>query len=221
MSNEVEKRSKILDDLEALEICDRRTNELVERANSTFGLLSSIPMLCRELCIYREVCPLAQDGIQPVGERCPIETDLVKGMFVSYCRDLGINPDVDKVEAALIKDLCVVEVQAFRATKLMGFRDFIEQNVTAVNPNNGEVYYKDDLHISVTWTEKLINQKIKILDTLVATPYSRLKATGKMDKGNLSSTLSKYKIHSLNIVPQEDIEAQEYEIGKYTEEEEC
>ena len=220
MSREVETRSKILDELEALQIADDRTAQLVEMSNSTYGMLASVPMVCRENCIYREICPLVTDGIAPYGDRCPIEVDLIKSMFVHYCRDLGINPDFDKVEAALVKDLCVIEVQAFRATKLMGFQDFIEQNVTAVNPATGEVYYKDDLHISVTWTEKLINQKIKVLETLVATPYARLKATGKLEKSNLSSTLSKYKIHALNIVPQDDVSHEEYEIGTYQEDEE-
>ena len=213
--NKIELRSTILDSLEALEIVDDRTRDLVKMSNSTYGLLSSVPMLCRDTCMYKEICPLAKEDIAPVGDRCPIEVDLIKSMFVAYCRDMAINPDTDKVEAALVKDLCVIEVQAFRATKLMGFKDFIEQSVTAVNPNNGEVYYKDDLHISVLWNEKLLNQKIRVLDALVATPYARLKATGRLDKSSVASKLSGYKAQTLNIMPREEYINEEYDIGSY------
>lgn len=209
-------RSNILDTLEEASLGTSAQAEIVKMHNSALGILSSVPMLCREECQYRQVCPLADERVDPVGERCPIEVDLLRSMFVSYCRELEINPDTDKIQAGLVKDLCVIELQAFRASKLMGFRNLVERSVDAVNPNTGEVYYKDSISVIAGWSERLLTQKLRVLEALAATPLVRLKALGSIDKTSILDKLSEMRDKlATQMMPYSNAKIDEYEIEAY------
>jgi hypothetical protein len=169
-------------------------------------------------CSYSEVCPIHQAELTSVGDRCPIETDLTRDMFVSYCQELMINPDYDKVQAGLVKDLCSVEIQALRANKLMSFKDFIVDVVDAINPRTGEVIYRKDLHIAILWSEKLINQKIRILDTLAATPIIKVKYQGGIKTETLQDKLLALRKQVEALMPKDETVAEAYQIDEWREE---
>ena len=216
MAEEVSIRSNILEELSSVKTSDSTQIDLVKQANSAYGLLSSIPMVCKtKNCPYASVCPLQRALVAVTGDRCPIEADLIKNMFVSYCRELDINPDYDKVQAGLVKDLCSVEIQAVRANKLMGFEDFIVDSVEAIDPSTGKVYFKKDLHIAVTWSERLLNQKIRILDTLAATPLIRAKYMGGEGKQTLLDKVNKLKARVEELMPKEEEESKVYEVDDW------
>lgn len=217
MSEELAVTSDIIEELKRSEPTEVR-QELVKQANSACGILSSIPMVCHlEKCPYSEVCPILQKGLVEEGERCPIETDLVRNMFIAYCQELSINPDIDKVQAGLIKDLCSVEIQAMRANKLMSYQDFLVNAVDAVNNRTGEVYYKKDLHIAVTWSERLLNQKMRILDALAATPLVKAKYLGGAKVDTLLDRMSALKERVDAISPTDDEEESTYDIEDWRE----
>lgn len=217
MTDELVIRSVILDELQETDIGDGLQEALVKRANSAYGLLSSIPMICKSNCSYRSVCPIAINNVIKEGSRCPIESDLIKSMFLSYCNELQINPDYDKVQAGLIKDLCSVEIQAFRANKLMSFEDFLVDAIDAINPANGEIYYRKDLHIAVTWSERLLNQKIRILETLAATPLIKVKYMGGDGKDTLQGRLAELKKMVEDRMPKDLTQQSSYEIANWSE----
>lgn len=213
MAEEVTVRSKVLDSLANTKTSDSSQIDLVKQANSAYGLLSSIPMVCKsDRCPYADICPLERALVTVEGDRCPIEADLLKNMFVSYCHELEINPDTDKVQAGLVKDLCSVEIQAVRANKLMGFEDFIVDAVDAIDPNTGKVYFRKDLHISVAWSERLLNQKIRILDTLAASPLTRAKYLGGEGKQALQDKVNKLKSQVEQLMPQDNSKSEVYDI---------
>lgn len=221
MSDEVVLRSTVLDELEKIETANDCQRELVKMTNSAAGLLSSVPMVCKtERCPYASGCPLYCEGVAIAGERCPIETDLVRAMFVSYCRQLEINPDYDKVEAGLVKDLCSVEIQALRANKLMSFENFLVEVVDAIDPATGDVYYKKDLHIAVSWSERLLNQKLRILESLVASPMAKLKYRGDSGIQDLQKKMGELKKRMESLMPSLKDEEEAYIISSYESHEE-
>lgn len=221
MANEIITRSNILDQLEKVEVLNCEQVEIVRMTNNAAGLLSSVPMICRvERCPYANGCELCAQNIVVFGERCPIELDLVRNMFISYCRQLMINPDVDKVEAGLVKDLCAVEIQALRANKLMSFGDFLVEVVDAIDPVTGDVHYKSDLHVAVAWSERLLNQKIRILDSLVATPMARLKYRGDTGVQGLQEKMAELKRKMEDLMPKTGGQREVFEIATYVEEDE-
>lgn len=193
MSEELVKSSVTLAELDSVDVsCEQK--DVVKSNNSAAGLLSSIPMLCRlESCPYSDGCALFAEGLVERGDRCPLELDLVKNMFVSYCRQLEINPDIEKIEAGLIKDLCSIEIQALRANKLMSFGEFLVDAIDAIDPVSGEVYYKKELHIAVSWSERLLSQKLRVLDALVASPLSRVKYKGETGNQSLQDRVAELK----------------------------
>jgi hypothetical protein len=189
--------------------------------NSAAGLLSSVPMICKaERCPYANGCLVYSEGLVVTGERCPLESDLVRSMFISYCRQLTINPDIDKVEAGLIKDLCSVEIQALRANKLMSFGDFLVEVVDAIDPVSGDVHYKSDLHVAVAWSERLLNQKLRILDALVASPVAKVKYRGDTGVQGLQEKMAELKRKMEDLMPKSSEEAEVYEIATYVHEDE-
>lgn len=213
MSEEIEARSTILEELGNTVIASNEKMAAVKQANSAFGLLSSIPMICRASdCPYSGVCPVYQGEFCRPGERCPIELDLVRNMFSSYCIELGINPDFDKIQAGLIKDLVSVEIQAIRANKVLSFGDFIVKVVDSINQRTGEVYYKDDIHVAMVWTERLLNQKIRILDTLAATPLIKMRYLGESKKDSLLDKISSLKKQVESLLPKVE-EEETYDIS--------
>ena len=212
-------RSQILEELECTDIGTGEQEAIVKRANSAYGLLSSIPMICRkDKCPYKDVCLIYLEGVAQECVRCPIETDLIKNMFISYCRELNINPDVDKVQAGLVKDLCSIEIQAFRANKIMSFEDFLIDAIDAINPATGEIYYRKDTHVAVTWSERLLNQKIRVLETLAATPLARIKYMGTSGKTTLQDKIAALKSDVEKLMPKEDVEDKIYDLQSWKEE---
>jgi hypothetical protein len=213
------KKSSILEELENIPTSNPSQQELVKQANSAFGLLSSIPMICRaDNCSYCESCPVHGAELAIEGNRCPIETDLVRNMFISYCNELNINPDTDKVQAGLVKDLCSVEIQALRANKVMSFADVIVDVVDSIDQRSGTVYYKKDLHIAVLWSEKLLAQKVKILDTLAATPLVKLRYEGGTKTESLLDRISSLKKKMEAMMPKDMTENETFDVEGWKEE---
>lgn len=219
MADEVAVRSTILEDLASIENSNERQENLVRQINSAYGLLASIPMICRtNSCPYAAVCAVNAAGAVELGERCPIEADLIRNMFISYCNELEVNPDIQKVQAGLIKDLCSIEIQAIRANKLMSYQDFIVEVVDSVNARTGEVYYKNDLHVAVTWSEKLLNQKMRILDALAATPLVKARFLGGTKTDVLMDRLAALKKSIEPLLPPDTTADSAFEIARYESE---
>lgn len=219
MSEELVIKSSIIEDLEKIEIASEQQEAIVRQSNSAYGLLSSIPMKCRgNQCPYASICPLLENGLAEIGSRCALEATMVRDMFVAYCTELDINPDVDKIKAGLVKDLCSVEIQALRANKLMSFSDFIVDAVEAINPVTGDIIYRDDLHIAVAWSERLLNQKIRILDTLAASPLVRAKYLGGLEKKSILDAMAEKRQLVEKMMQTDNSDEAEYEITDWREE---
>jgi hypothetical protein len=205
MANELIKRDSVMLSELAKEMePDEQRRTLVKRANSAYGMLSSIPMKCKtSKCPFAEACPLQEMDSCEEGERCPLESDMIREMFIGYCTELEVNPDIDKVQAGLIKDLCSVEVQALRASKLMSYGDLLVRVVDAINQRTGDVIYKDIVNEACVWSERLISQKIRILDTLAATPLVRAKYLGGDTKRTLQEILNEMRAAAEKVMPHE------------------
>jgi hypothetical protein len=217
MVDELIKRdSQMLADLAQEMEPDQQRRALVKKANSAYGMLSSIPMKCRAAdCHFAEACPLQEMELCEEGERCPLESDLVREMFIGYCIELAVNPDVDKIQAGLIKDLCSVEVQALRASKLLSYGDLLVRVVDAINQRDGTVYYKDIINEATTWSERLLAQKIRILDTLAATPLVRAKYMGGDTKRTLQDILSEMRAAAELAMPHEKTDDAVYDVESW------
>lgn len=148
---------------------------MVERENSAVGVMSSIPMRCKgPNCVYKASCPLLKKGLAPEGFPCSLELNLILSMFEGFCVELGVNPDENFIDSALIRDLCNVFIQEARVSKVLADEHFVIDNVLTVDRDNNVVYKKEP-HIAIFYSNKLHSKKLQILNSLLATREARVK----------------------------------------------
>lgn len=180
------KRSRVLQDLKSAKqnlfpktwtVSDRNNAiKMVERANTAVGVMSSIPLKCKEnKCPYANGCPLLKHSMCIANEPCPIEMHLLISMYTGFCEELLINPDEDFIDSALVRDLCNVLIQEMRTEKILGDEHFVMENIVTVDKNGDTIYHKEP-HIAILYSEKLHKKKMEIMEVLLATRIAKVKA---------------------------------------------
>lgn len=144
--------------------------KLAVAMNSTkHGMYASIPMLCRaDNCMYAPVCPLAEVGMAPEGERCPLEIAMILKKYEEYKDEFDIN-DSNIVDMGLVKDLIDYDIQLFRAENKIAIQgDFIEEVVVDVT-KSGEVLTAPQLSKATEYKDKVMSKRFKVLELMNST----------------------------------------------------
>jgi hypothetical protein len=148
------------------------------------GCSATAPMICLgEQCPYAKKCPLGANNSYPIGKECPIEGTIIEMWTNDYIRELGIDP-ASKVDGALVGDLVFWEVLEKRATEELAQNPNILQKTVAgfTTDTQGKQVpvYKDEMNQIVNFLEKAQRQKLKIMNSLIATREAKSKDVNRI-----------------------------------------
>lgn len=155
--------------------------EITSKDETKKHLLTSIPMVCSTECKFRNDCPLAQKGVEPLGYSCAIEMAMIRHLMAEYIESLGVDTD-NLVEMMQLKDLVNQDIQMLRASKTLRMEDFIQENVVGIDAD-GDPIMKKEIHLASVYEERLEKRRQKIFKDLVATRDARVKAGAALMEG--------------------------------------
>jgi len=142
------------------------------------GFSATVPMVCMgEQCPYSSKCPLGTNNNYPIGKDCPIEGTLREMWHNDYVKELGVDPE-SRVDGALVGDLVFWEVLEKRATEELAKKpEILQKNVAGFQqtPEGLKPVYKDEMNQIVNFLEKAQKQKLKIMNSLIATREAKAK----------------------------------------------
>lgn len=142
------------------------------------GFSATAPMLCLgEQCPYSGKCPLGTNNNYPIGKECPIEGTLLGMWYDDYVRELGVDPN-SKVDGALVGDLVFWEILEKRAAEELAKKpEILQKNVAGFQntPDGLKPVYKDEMNQIINFLEKAQRQKLKIMNSLIATREAKAK----------------------------------------------
>ena len=171
-----EKKSKAVDTLRSESVRSR--------------IFTSIPMKCKGPdCQLASVCPLQQEGMAPVGERCPIEMSMLKQLTAELVNEFRVD-EKSINELAQIRDLVNQEIQHIRATNILAQEDFMQDVFAGLNERTGEVIYKKELHQAINFEDKILKRKKELRNQFLATREAKSKAgMGQIDTSKVVSEM--------------------------------
>jgi len=142
------------------------------------------PLVCREACPHREVCPLFEDNIHPIGKRCPVEGSLMLRWKNKWATSIGLNlddPNNDAFDMKLLDDLAGISMLKQRALNEMATE----------SPEIAEKFiggYVDDMPIEkvmlnprVQLIERLTKLELKMYSELLSTRKAKFQVAGRID----------------------------------------
>lgn len=161
-------------------------NKNASLSTTKFGMLSKLPIVCKGAqCAFYNTCNVDPANIIP-GQRCPIEIGTIVARYTQYCKHFGVNiedniiADEDVVDATLIKDLVVIEMQQMRCeSKIAMSGDFMEETLVDIDKKCNP-YYQDQVSPASEHLLVLQEKKTKLLNQLNATRKDKAMDKTKM-----------------------------------------
>lgn len=136
------------------------------------GLLSSIPMICRDTsCPYKDFCVFQQQGMVKQGDRCIKEISEITQAADEYYREFDVDPmDVEhRVDRVQIEQLIFTEVMIKRCEMLLAKGDIVETIDIAFSPDGQDILQQPQLHKAAEALPKYQKRHTEILNQLMAT----------------------------------------------------
>ena len=153
-------------------------------ARTNVGLLASMCLRCRgDRCPYAETCPIIQymeetERSELLGARCPIETTLVKNLWISLSKSLDVNEE-DETERILLMEFIRAEISSNRAANLEAVREPISRKMTV---KGSARTFEDVLDPSIDYSDKIANRKFRIMNLFLATRKAKVDANKGMER---------------------------------------
>lgn len=143
------------------------------------------PLVCREGCAHREMCPLFQENIHPLGKRCPVESSLMIRWKRKWAQSLGMDldrPDQnDAFDLKLLDDLASLSMLKARALNEMATEaPEIAEKIIAGYVDDAPME-KVILNPRVQLIEKLGRLELKIYNELLSTRKAKFQVAGRID----------------------------------------
>lgn len=189
-------------------------------ANTRHGLLSGIPIICKDLhCPFLQVCNVDPNN-RMLGTRCPQEIGALLTRFEQLCTEFAITPN-DYVDLGQIKELVDLEIMMLRCDNKMAMdASFIDKTVKDI-AKNGTVLYEDQISKATELKLSLIEKHSKILKDLNGTRSSKKQVNSVIDPSQQAASLIakakelQLKIDSMQIevIDGDFIEADEDDLG--------
>ena len=139
------------------------------------GLYARIPITCKGCgCPYSETCELLKAGLEPVGEKCAIETELIDRAFEGYKYDFGLDDNANYTDLNIIKNIITCDVMLERAQALMAQEgSAISETYAGSNEKTGEDFYNKDISKALELYERHEKQRSRLYDMMLATRKSK------------------------------------------------
>jgi len=147
------------------------------------GFQAAIPIICiGEQCPFAKKCPLGDNNNYPMGHDCPIEDAMREIWYNDYARDLEVKKG-SRVDESLVHDLVLWEMLSKRAAEeLSSDPRIVKRSVAGFQQTRDgmQPIYKDELNQRLAFLEKAQKNKMKILDSLIATREAKSKDTSRI-----------------------------------------
>lgn len=146
---------------------------VMKSTNTVSETYANIPMICRgERCPYYNTCELLAMEMNPnefIGERCPAEIAKVIRKTQGYMDTLWVD-ETNMVDVGLVKELVDIEMVLDRINRQLAVDSSLtEEVVTAVNPNTGDAYTRQEVKKLFDLKNSMQNRKDKLLTLLNST----------------------------------------------------
>lgn len=143
------------------------------------------PLICRENCAFKEVCPLYEQNLHPLGKRCPIEGSLMLRWKNKWAASLGMDlndPDAnDAFDLKLLDDLASISMLKQRALNEMALENpEIAEKVIAGYVEDMPME-KVILNPRVQLIERFAKLELKIYNELLSTRKAKFQVAGRLD----------------------------------------
>lgn len=178
--NELVEEVLIHRDLNPLQI--EKLTAWVDRQDLGVSVASG-PLVCREGCPHREVCPLYQDNIHPLNKSCPIEASLMLRWKRKWAASLGMDLDEenDAFDMKMLDDLALISMLKRRAMVEMATAEpGIAEKIIAGYVDDAPME-KVILNPRVQLIERLTKLELKAYGELLATRKSKFQVAGRID----------------------------------------
>lgn len=143
--------------------------------NMKNGLYASIPIRCKaDGCPYKDSCQLFQMDKAPEGELCPIEISTIEQLAERYMEELDVDPN-DMIDISMIRDVIDSDISIMRCNKKLATDADVVQQVIAGVSEDGNAFFRPEVHKAYDLQMKLIKQRRKLLQDLHATRKEKAK----------------------------------------------
>jgi hypothetical protein len=165
------------------------------------GTSAAIPLMCAgpEKCPMAKKCPLNAVGKYPIAEACIVEVTLVNAWTESYIQEFGIDPDSIS-QMVLVNRLVELDLLDYRANMgLSGINDREAPTLlkTTVIETDTTTTEQVNLHPLLEAKTKFHNERLKLLEALVATPrerYKKASAIGQSEQSDAAKHMSEMAV---------------------------
>lgn len=162
----------------------KETRRLVNYINNLkTGFQAAVPMLCTgEICPFSKKCPLNENNNFPMGQECPIEDTIKDIWYNDYAKELEISGE-SKIDSSLVQDLVLWDMLSKRAVEELASDPKILKKTVAgfQNTKTGpQPIYKDEINQRLNFLERAQRNKMKIMESLIATREAKSKDTSRL-----------------------------------------
>ena len=140
------------------------------------GLYSRIPIVCKGCnCPYGATCGLLEFGLDPVGERCVLETTMIEQKLANYTEEFGLD-ESSYTDWTMVKELINAEIMIERCMALMSQEGCaITEEFIGTSEGSGIDYFRKEISKTQELYERNLKIKERILDTMMATRKAKSK----------------------------------------------
>lgn len=160
-----------MDDDEEIEITQYAMNKIKRQMRAAvIGPITTVSMVCAgSKCQIKETCPYYQNNAAPIGEECIVEKHLIREWVERYIEEFQV--DINKTtEVQLVSELAEIAVFERRINSYISIHNpmMMQENVAGID-NMGNPYYNIDIAKAFEIKSRLKQQRMKILDAMLAT----------------------------------------------------
>ena len=152
------------------------------------GLYSRIPIVCKGAhgCPYAATCALVEFGLDPVGERCVLETTMIEQKLANYTQEFDLD-ESSYTDWTMVKELINAEIMVERCLALMSQEGCaITEEFIGTSESTGVDYFRKEISKTQELYERNLKIKERILDTMMATRKAKSKLRGDDGKSEQS-----------------------------------
>ena len=191
-----------MDDSDELEMTEYAVKRLKKQMKAAaLGPITAVAMICTgEKCQVNTTCPYWKANIAPIGEECLVEKTLIREWVERYVDEFQV--DLSRTtEVHLVSELAELSVYERRINSYIAIHNpmMMQENVSGVD-QYGNPFYNLDISKAFEIKGKLKQQRMKILDAMLATRDRKAKLV--VAAANVSSNLTelsslKQRIHEM------------------------
>ena len=154
----------------------------------TTGINAAVPMTCSgNSCAFKSTCPYIEIGRPPLARPCLVESDLIIYWTKQFIEEFDVDV-YNYTELQLVSELAEFNIYELRVTKYLADQHpTLMQSVVAGVDSVGNVIENEEISRAFDLKERIKRNRMKVLESLMATRKERVKITAERNKGQSTS----------------------------------